>query len=331
MRIAAAIESWPIARPFTTARGTKLTAHVVVATITDGNVVGRGECVPYPRYGDDTTAVATTINDFHGPFDRRELLDALPAGPARNAIDCALWDLEAKRRGQPAWQLAGVPKPVDIPTAFTLPLDSASTMGQQTTFEKWRPLLKVKLGSDDVAADIERLRLVRAKAPGVRLIVDANEGWNMAALAEFAPVAAALGVELIEQPLPEGDDQDLAGFQSPVPLAADESIRDGSNLAALAATYQIVNIKLDKTGGLTRALDSSGRGARPGPRHHGRLHGRHVAVDGTRAAAGWTSPDRGSRWTRSARRRSGARPPIRFGPRFLLCGSVGLTGVTNDL
>ncbi|MDE0419862.1 MAG: dipeptide epimerase [Gammaproteobacteria bacterium] len=254
MRITAAIESWPIARPFTTARGTKQTAHLVVATVTDGNVGGRGECVPYPRYGDDPEVVAGTINDFQGPFDRRELLDALPAGPARNAIDCALWDLEAKRSGQLAWQLAGVPKPVDIPTAFTLPLDSASAMGQQAEAEQWRPLLKVKLGSHDVAADVERLRVVRAKAPGPRLIVDANEGWNMAALAEFAPVAAALGVDLIEQPLPEGQDQVLAGFQSPVPLAADESIRDGSNLAVLAARYQTVNIKLDKTGGLTRAL-----------------------------------------------------------------------------
>ncbi|MDE0660487.1 MAG: dipeptide epimerase [Gammaproteobacteria bacterium] len=254
MRITAAIESWPIARPFTTARGTKQTAHVVVATITDGNVEGRGECVPYPRYGDDPAAVAAKINAFQGPFDRLDLLDALPAGPARNAIDCALWDLEAKRSGRPAWQLAGVPKPVDIPTAFTLPLNSASAMGQQAEAQQWRPLLKIKLGSDDVAADVERLRVVRTNAPGARLIVDANEGWNMAALAEFAPVAAALGVELIEQPLPEADDQVLAGFQSPVSLAADESIRDGSNLAALAARYQTVNIKLDKTGGLTRAL-----------------------------------------------------------------------------
>ena len=254
MRVTAAIESWPIARPFTTARGTKRTARVVVATITDGSVEGRGECVPYPRYGDEPAVVAATINDFQGPFDRRELLDALPAGPVRNAIDCALWDLEAKRSGQPAWQLAGVPKPVDIPTAFTLPLDSASAMGQQAAVEQWRPLLKVKLGSADVAADIERLRAVRTNAPGVPLIVDANEGWNIAALADFAPVAAALGVELIEQPLPAGDEKDLAGFQSPVPLAADESIRDGSNLAGLAAWYQTVNIKLDKTGGLTRAL-----------------------------------------------------------------------------
>lgn len=254
MRITAAIESWPIARPFTTARGTKQTAHVVVATITDGNVKGRGECVPYPRYGHEPAGVAATINDFRGPSDRRELLDALPAGPARNAIDCALWDLEAKRSGHPAWQLACIPKPVNIPTAFTLPLDTASAMGQRAAIEQWRPLLKVKLGSDDVAADMERLRAVRNEAPGPRLIVDANEGWNMTALAEFAPVAAALGVELIEQPLPEGEDQDLAGFQSSVPLAADESIRDGSDLAALAARYQIVNIKLDKAGGLTRAL-----------------------------------------------------------------------------
>lgn len=254
MKITAAIESWPIARPFTTARGTKQTARVVVATITDGNVEGRGECVPYPRYGDEPAVVAATINGFQGPFDRRELLDTLPAGPVRNAIDCALWDLEAKRSGHPAWQLAGVSKPVDVPTAFTLPLDSASAMGQQARLEQWRQLLKVKLGSDDVAADIERLRAVRTEAPGPRLIVDANEGWNMAALAEFAPVAAALGVELIEQPLPEGEDPVLAGFQSLVPLAADESIRDGSNLAALAARYQIVNIKLDKAGGLTRAL-----------------------------------------------------------------------------
>ncbi len=254
MRITAEIESWPIARPFTTARGTKQTADVVVATITDGHVEGRGECVPYPRYGDEPAVVAATIDEFRGPFDRRELLDALPAGPVRNAIDCALWDLEAKRSGHPAWQLAGVSKPVDVPTAFTLPLDSPSAMGQQAQAEQRRPLLKAKLGSDDVAADMERLRMVHAKAPGTRLIVDANEGWTLAALARFAPAAAKLGVELIEQPLPEGDDQALAGFQSPVPLAADESIRDGSNLAALAARYQTVNIKLDKTGGLTRAL-----------------------------------------------------------------------------
>ena len=254
MRITADIEAWPIARPFTTARGTKQTAHVVVATITDGNVEGRGECVPYPRYGDESAVVAATINAFRGPFDRRSLLDALPAGPARNAIDCALWDLEARRTGQPAWRLAGVAKPTDVVTAFTLPLDSVEAMGKQAQVESWRPLLKLKLGSHGVAVDLARLRAVRATAPDARLIVDANEGWTLNALADFAPVAAALGVELIEQPLPEGTDAELAGFSSPVPLAADESIRDGSNLCTLAATYQVVNIKLDKTGGLTRAL-----------------------------------------------------------------------------
>ena len=254
MRATAVIEHWPIARPFTTARDTKRIAEVVVATLTDGDVEGRGECVPYPRYGDDPTALAATINDFRGPFERRELLDALPAGPARNAIDCALWDLEAKRSGQPAWRLAGVPNPVNVTTAFTLPLDSTGAMAEQARAEGWRPLLKVKLGSDDIAADIDRLRAVRSTAPATRLIVDANEGWAMGDLEQFVPVAAAMGVELIEQPLPEGADGELAGFQTTVPLAADESVRDGANLSTVAARYQAVNIKLDKTGGLTRAL-----------------------------------------------------------------------------
>lgn len=225
-----------------------------MATLEDDSVAGRGECVPYPRYGDDSGAVAAAINSYRGPFDRHELVDALPPGPARNAIDCALWDLEAKRRGQPAWRLAGGRKPINVETAFTLPLDSTRVMGEQARVEAWRPLLKVKLGSDDVAEDMERLHAVRSNAPAARLIVDANEGWTISELASFAPLAADLDVELIEQPLPEGRDDELAGYPSPVPLAADESIRDGWNLAALAECYQVVNIKLDKTGGLTRAL-----------------------------------------------------------------------------
>ena len=254
MNITAAIEQWPIARPFTTARGTKRIAEVVVATIADGGVQGHGECLPYPRYGNDPAEVTATIKAFQGPFDRRDLIDALPAGPARNAIDCALWDLEARRTGQPAWRLAGVAQPTDVVTAFTLPLDSVEAMGRQARADGWRPLLKIKLGTPDVAADIARLRAVRGGAPDAELIVDANEGWTIDALADFAPVAAALGVALIEQPLPEGSDGELAGFRSPVSLAADESIRDGANLKTLAACYQVVNIKLDKTGGLTRAL-----------------------------------------------------------------------------
>ena len=254
MIVTATAERWPIARPFTTARGTKRVAVVVVATIEDDGIAGRGECVPYPRYGDDPATVAAAINSYRGPFDRNELLDALLPGPARNAIDCALWDLEAKRTGQPAWRLAGVRKPVNKETAFTIPLDRAAAMGEQARVEAWRPLLKVKLGADDVAEDMKSLRAVRSNAPAARLIVDANEGWTISELAAFAPLAADLGVELIEQPLPADRDDELAGYRSPVPLAADESIRDGSNLAALAERYQVVNIKLDKTGGLTRAL-----------------------------------------------------------------------------
>ena len=254
MVITATVERWPIARPFTTARGTKRVAEVVVATIEDGNIAGRGECVPYPRYGDDPGTVAAAINGYRGPFDRHELLGALPPGPARNAIDCALWDIETKRQGQPAWRMAGVREPVNVETAFTVPLDFPGAMGEQARVEAWRPLLKVKLGSDDVAEDMERLHAVRSNAPAARLIVDANEGWTIPELALFAPLAADLDVELIEQPVPAGRDDELAGYRSPVPLAADESIRDGSNLSALAEFYQVVNIKLDKTGGLTRAL-----------------------------------------------------------------------------
>lgn len=254
MRATAVIERWPIARPFTTARGTKRTADVVVATITDGTFEGRGECVPYPRYGDDPDAVAADINDFPGPFERRELLDAMSAGPARNAIDCALWDLEAKRSGKPVWHLAGVAEPTDTVTAFTVSLDHPAVMAEQAGAHRRRPLLKVKLGSDDVATDIKRLRAVRDQAPGARLIVDANEGWTFAGLRRFIPAAIDCAVALIEQPLPEGADGELAGHHSPIPLAADESIREGTDLAQIAERYQTVNIKLDKTGGLTRAL-----------------------------------------------------------------------------
>lgn len=254
MRATAVTERWPIARPFTTARGTKRTADVVVATITDGTFEGRGECVPYPRYGDDPATVAACIDDFRGPFERQELLDAMPPGPARNAIDCALWDLEAKGSGKPAWHLAGVGEPIDTVTALTVSLDHPAAMAEQARANRRRALLKVKLGSNDVATDVERLRAVRAHAPDARLIVDANEGWTFAELRQFIPAAINCAVELIEQPLPEGADGELAGLHPPIPLAADESIREGSDLARLAARYQTVNIKLDKTGGLTRAL-----------------------------------------------------------------------------
>ncbi len=254
MKVTAQLQDWPIARPFTISRGTKRTAEVVVATVTDGAFRGRGECVPYSRYGETRQDIVRMIEGFRGPFDRAALANVLPAGAARNALDCALWDLAAKRSGRAAWKLVGVPRPVDVVTALTLSLDSPERMGERARDARDRALLKAKLGTDSVALDIERLRVVRANAPAARLIVDANEGWTLAALEAFVPAALEAGVELIEQPLAEGADADLAGFHSPVLLCADESIRDGSNLAAVAERYQAVNIKLDKTGGLTRAL-----------------------------------------------------------------------------
>ena len=252
-RVAARIERWPLARPFAIARGVKTVAEVVVAHIAEGGLEGRGECVPYPRYGESAMEVAATINAFRGPFQRDELLRAMPPGAARNAIDCALWDLEAKRQGKTAWQLAGVAEPSDVVTAFTLSLAEPAELAAYAEAERHRPLLKIKLGAD-IDQDIERIRLVRQSAPKARLIVDANEGWTFAALRKVMPVAAAAGVELIEQPLPAQEDGALAGYRGPVPLAADESVHDGANIGALAQRYQVLNIKLDKAGGLTQAL-----------------------------------------------------------------------------
>lgn len=254
MRVVGRIERWPLARPFTIARGTKRTADVVVATIHGDGVDGRGECVPYPRYGQSVAAVVSEINAFRGPFDRQALLTAMPAGPTRNALDCALWEIESKTTGEPVWKRAHVQRPARVTTAFTLSLDTPEAMGEQAQAECARALLKVKLGSDSVDTDVRRLRAVRANAPNARLVVDANEGWTLAALAAFIPAAAATGVELIEQPLPAQADHQLAGFRSPIAIAADESLGDGANIHTLAKRYQAVNIKLDKAGGLTQAL-----------------------------------------------------------------------------
>ena len=226
-----------------------------MATVTQGACQGRGECVPYARYGESAGQVANAINAYGGPLTRQALQGALPPGAARNAIDCALWDLECKRRRLPAWRIAGVPAPCDVATAYTLSLDSPEAMGARAAEERHRPMLKLKLGSADVAEDIDRLLAVRQGAPNADLLVDANEGWNIAALRCFVGAAVDCGVCLIEQPLPEGADAALAGGRWPVPIAADESVRDGANLASIAARYQIVNIKLDKAGGLTRALE----------------------------------------------------------------------------
>lgn len=252
MQVAARVERWPLARPFTIARGSKRTADVVVAVVSDGRHEGRGECVPYARYGHTVAGVAAEVDDFRGPYDRGALLAAMPPGPTRNAIDCALWDFEAKATGRPVWQLANTKRPGRVTTAYTVSLDTVDAMREQAS--RGHALLKIKLGSDDAEADIARLEAVRRGAPRARLIVDANEGWTMDTLVRFVPRAVAAGVELIEQPLPADADRELAGFASPVPIAADESLVEGADLDALATRYQAVNIKLDKTGGLTRAL-----------------------------------------------------------------------------
>jgi L-alanine-DL-glutamate epimerase-like enolase superfamily enzyme len=255
-------EKYPIRGAFTISRGSKREAALVVATLSgraaDGRQIrGWGECVPYGRYGETVEGVIAAI-EAQGPaiaggMDRAALQTAMPQGAARNALDCAFWDLESKAAGLPAWQLAGLPTPRPVATAFTLSLGLPDAMGQAARAAAHMPVLKLKLGGGD-AEDIARVRQVRANAPNARLIVDANEGWTLAQLARLAPELAALGVALIEQPLPAGQDATLTGFASPVPLGADESCHGIDSLAGLKGRYGIVNIKLDKTGGLTGAL-----------------------------------------------------------------------------
>ena len=249
-------EFFPIRGSFRISRGAKTEAGVVVAEIRDGEALGRGECVPYARYGETLEGVIAAIEAL-GPavaagLGREELDRALPPGAARNALDCALWDLEAKFTGVPAWRLAGLgAPPVPVVTAFTLSLDTPDAMAEAACAASDRPLLKLKLTGD---GDLERVAAVRAAAPSARLIADANEGWSLEQLRAFAPALAALGVELIEQPLPAAADGALAGFASPVPLGADESCHGRDGLERLRGRYRVLNIKLDKTGGLTEAL-----------------------------------------------------------------------------
>jgi L-alanine-DL-glutamate epimerase-like enolase superfamily enzyme len=253
--LTARTESWPIRGVFRISRGERTEARVVVATVVDGDHAGRGECVPYPRYGESVEGVVAAIEAMRDAItegtDRDTLRERMPAGAARNALDCALWDLEAKRRGTPVWQLAGLDTPMPLTTAYTISLDEPEAMGRSAQEQANRPLLKLKLtGADDLA----RVRAVRDAAPESRLIVDANEAWTPEVFAEMSPTLAALGVELIEQPLPSDRDEPLAELPHPVPIAADESCHTSADVPALAGRYDVVNIKLDKTGGLTEAL-----------------------------------------------------------------------------
>lgn len=263
LRLSSRIESWPIAGSFAISRGTKTQAVVVVAELSGGRVAGqvtgqvtgRGECVPYARYGESPEAVAVRIESLRDAIaaglNRMELQAALPPGAARNALDCAFWDFEAKTAGQRAYERAGLPPPRPLVTAFTISIGSPDTMAEAARAASHRPLLKIKLGQ---AGDPERIAAVRAAAPKAELIVDANEGWNAQNLAENLAACAGAGVTLVEQPLPDGADGILGDIHRPLRVCADESAHDRKSLAGLVGKYDAVNIKLDKAGGLTEAL-----------------------------------------------------------------------------
>lgn len=254
-RLDVAIESWPIAGEFRISRGAKTEAVVVVATIVDGAHVGRGECTPYARYGETPEGVRAAMLSM-GPriadgLTRDALIDALSPGAARNALDCALIDLEAKQSGQPAAALLHAAVPDRVLTCYTLSLASPAEMARQAAGRAELPLLKLKLGGPE---DAERMRAVRAARPEARLVADANEGWAEQDLERLLDIAAACRFETIEQPLPAGKDQALARIPHTVPVTADESVHVATDLAALRDRYDGVNLKLDKTGGLTAAL-----------------------------------------------------------------------------
>ncbi len=260
-RLICSIETWPLAAAFNISRGAKTEANVVVATLRDGDKMGRGECVPYARYGETLEGVVAAIEsqstEIEKGLSRADLQLTLPPGAARNALDCAFWDLEAKQSGKRVHELVGC-RPEPLTTAFSLSLDSPANMKAAATKAAALPLLKIKLGGD---GDEERIAAIREAAPNAKLIIDANEGWTSETLAANVEAMAKFDVALIEQPLPAGSDDLLRSFDSPVPLCADESCHGIASLAPLVGLYDAVNIKLDKTGGLTEAL-ATARAAR---------------------------------------------------------------------
>jgi len=251
VQIEVSADVFPLAQVFRISRGARTQAHVITVRVTDGGVTGWGECVPYARYGETLESVTADIEAL-GAVNRTSLSDALPAGAARNAVDCALWDLEAKKAGKRVWDLAGVSSPGPEVTAYTLSLDEPAKMQVQAAQNAFRPLLKTKLGGGE--EDVARIEAVRAGAPDARIIVDANEGWTPELYQTLAPVLLRLGVEMVEQPLPAGEDDALAELERILPVCADESCHDRASLPKLKGKYDMVNIKLDKTGGLTEAF-----------------------------------------------------------------------------
>ncbi|MCL4127652.1 UNVERIFIED_CONTAM: hypothetical protein GTU68_026138 [Idotea baltica] len=251
MSITVTQDVFRLAEVFTISRGSRTEAKVLTVRVERDGVVGWGECVPYARYNETLDSVTDQIERLPEDVTRLGLYDLLEAGAARNAVDCALWDLEAKVAGKRVWDLIGVPAPKPCITAFTLSLDTPDNMRAAAAKHSARPLLKIKLGTPD---DMARLEAVRAGAPSSEIIVDANEGWTAEVYSDLAPHLLRLGVSMVEQPLPAGADDMLSEIARPLPVCADESCHDTPTLAGLKGKYDMVNIKLDKTGGLTEAL-----------------------------------------------------------------------------
>jgi L-Ala-D/L-Glu epimerase len=254
-QVALRIETWPVRGVFRISRGSQTEIVVVTAEIREGSLIGRGECRPYARYGESPESVIAAIDvirqDLQEGLEHDELSHYLAPGAARNAIDCALWDLAAKREGQPVWKLAGLPPPQPLITAYTLSVDSPENLATTAESQKWRPLLKLKLAGQD---DLQCVAAVRANAPASRLIIDANEAWSQQDYEKLTPELVRLGVEMLEQPFPAEADACLASLPKLLPVCADESCHDSKSLDGLIGLYDVVNVKLDKTGGLSEAL-----------------------------------------------------------------------------
>ena len=264
LSIEAKEEIWPLKQPFRISRGSRTEARVIVVTVSDGEGTGRGEGVPLARYNQNTASVFAQIESIKGEknLDRQGLQELLPAGAARNALDCALWDLEAKASAKRVWELANILTVPEVATSFTISLDAPQKMGEAANANANLPILKLKLGGDNL--DVTRVEAVRDAAPAARLLVDANESWSPEHYQTIVPALKQLGVEVIEQPFPASTDEVLETLDHPIPVCADESCHTTSDLSRLTNRYEVVNVKLDKTGGLTEALRLCSRAAESG-------------------------------------------------------------------
>ncbi|MDX6558988.1 MAG: L-Ala-D/L-Glu epimerase [Blastocatellia bacterium] len=257
-------ETWPLDKPFRISRGSRTEARVVVVTVANRQHTGRGEAVPISRYNQSVASVLGQIEPMKSEknLDRHRIQELLPAGAARNALDCAFWDLEAKISGKRVWELANIPMTPKVETAFTISLDTPAAMAAAARANAVAPILKLKLGGDDV--DLARAQAVGEAAPAARLLIDANESWSPAHYQKIVPALRELRVELIEQPFPADGDEGLETLDHPIPVCADESCHTSADLARLTNRYEIINVKLDKTGGLTEALRLSERAREAG-------------------------------------------------------------------